>query len=724
METGRRARLPLLLALAVLVPLLVGYDLHYQLSTPILDLRFDESGRVLDVPENSFADWAGFHVGDRIVSVDGQPFEAWRMLHLGTYRVEIERAGRTMTLELPAVPMARVNLSSLLTGMGVTLLFWGTGLMLILRKGDHPHVRLAFLLMQSAAVALLPMLAHPCTLPSPPWIRTLSITTFHLIAPLFLAYALTFPRPTLPPRWRRIGGWGLAAATGTAVALALRHSPTGWMLSGLYATALVLGGVGAMLHFHRYRATPDERRQLRLILVGTLLAILPAVLLFFLPTLFHLTPAVPRQAVGLFLILIPLSYGYATARHHLFGIDRLLNRTLVYALLSLGIFALYLGPFLLLTRFLPGEVWAQAMVVATLTLLVGLSFNWARTQVQRHVDRLFYGGWYDYPGVVSRVSEALSHSLSRAELAEVLSTQVPALMQLRGGRLSFEEPAPDAERGMLLPLTFQGEVCGWWEVGRRKDGDALNADDRRILETLGRQAEVALGKVLLVERLRRQLEELREAQHRLLRSREEERARLARELHDGPIQALVEMNLHLGLLLADQTEAAAQLQPLRTRVRALINELRGVCAVLRPPMLDTLGLGAALRALADEWSAQQRTPVLLTLPPMEALLDLTEERAVNLYRIAQEALANVARHAEASQVVMQLRRQEGWLELTIRDDGRGFTPPSTAHPLVEAGHFGLAGMEERARLIDGTLQVRSAPGEGTTVRVLCPLPAA
>ncbi len=110
----------------------------------------------------------------------------------------------------------------------------------------------------------------------------------------------------------------------------------------------------------------------------------------------------------------------STIRHNLFGIDRLLNRALVYVLLFLAVFLLYLGPFLLFYRLLPGDPLLQTTVAASLLLLVGLTFDWVRTQVQRLVDRPFYGGWYDYPGVVETVSDALARSRQREQLVEDL----------------------------------------------------------------------------------------------------------------------------------------------------------------------------------------------------------------------------------------------------------------------------------------------------------------
>jgi signal transduction histidine kinase len=155
---------------------------------------------------------------------------------------------------------------------------------------------------------------------------------------------------------------------------------------------------------------------------------------------------------------------------------------------------------------------------------------------------------------------------------------------------------------------------------------------------------------------------------------------------------------------------------MRAEVRRLLAELRQVCAELRPPMLDTLGLGAALRALAEEWSAQTGAAIQLELPADTALRSLPGEVAVNLYRIAQEALSNVAHHAAARQVTLSLAWEAGRLTLTIRDDGQGFVLPEKPHDLTAQSRFGLIGMQERAELIGGRLVVASSPGRGTTVQ--------
>ncbi len=723
----------LLALLALAVPILTGYVVHFQWRTPALDFRFDaQTGRVHAVPQDSYANWAGLWPDDVIVSVDGIPFAEWRIPRLGVSIMQIEREGQLLALEMPILPLAKHNWLPLSSAVVVTLIFWGVGVLLLWRQFGRADVRLLFLLAQVFAAAIMLLLSQPGYWLTPPWTMSLCIACFHIAAPLLVHHLTTFPVRLGSPRQRK---WGLGLLYGLALAgiAGALSSHALWVRLGvLYSTIEVVAAVGILIYVYVRRAAPDDRRRLRLIVFGNLAAAAPPTLFYLLPVIAGSMYRLPKWAMGLFLIFAPLSYLYATVRHNMFGIDRLLNRALVYALLSLSILLLYLGPFLLIYRLAPGDWLAQAMIAAGLTLLVGLAFDWSRRGVQRLVDRLFYGGWYDYPAVVETVSAALARALNREQLNEVLIRQVPELMQLRRGHLWIgapDQPLPPVPPEPHLRFTFSLEDrrCAAWTVEPRRDGEAFMASDYRILKTLADQAEIALNNVLLVEMLRRQLDEIREAQHRLLRSREEERSRLARDLHDGPIQLLVGLNMQLGLLQtpADRTSppVGEELQAMRAEVRQLLAELRQVCAELRPPMLDTLGLGAAIRTLAEDWSAQCEVRVTLDLSPDAALRALPDDVAVNLYRVVQEALSNVARHAGAQRATIRLTWDETRLTLTVRDDGRGFVVPASSHDPASGGHFGLVGMQERVELIGGEWTLDSMPGQGTAVRVDWQAPA-
>jgi signal transduction histidine kinase len=741
--------------LSLIVPLVVVSYVFVQGNAAVPELRIDalERGVVREVIRGGGAERVGVRVGDVIRAVNGTPLESYdvvrrdRWVEVGEFaELRIERDGRLFTLRVPFVPVSWLARPEMLSAIGVALAFWAASTLLLWRRLYCAEVRLLFCLAQAVAIGnLLPPLGFLNWYHRSNALCTLSIISIGLSAPLLFHHHITFPVPLGTPRQRR---WVLFAFYGAVVVAAAAYVAVAneWLIEAVAVIRLavacfgleLLAAIAVAVYVYFRRATADHRRRLRVTVAGVFLASLASAGLYAAPAGLRGVTPVPEWVVRLLLLVPLLGYVYGVVRQDLFGIDRLLNRALVYGFLSVGLFAFYLGPLLLVDRIFDGTVLARTVVVAGLTLLIGLSFNWTRTRVQRFVDRLFYGGWYDYPAVVETVSDALAGSLRRDQLTTVLTDRVPHLMHLDQASLWIGEPEDAATAGeqsqkRCFPLRFRGCVRGMWTVGTREDGDPLSVVDRRILATLARQAEIALSNVLLVETLQDQLEEIHasrenvtRAQRRLLHSREEERTRLARDLHDGPIQALVGLKLELGLVLDSHIErrsrVALALEEIRGEVDALLAELRRVCAQLRPPILDTLGLGVAVQALAEGWSAEHGTPVELELPADDVLRLLDDNVTVNLYRIAQETLNNVARHAAAQLVKIELAPEDQALVLAIEDDGRGFVVPDDFGDLTAQGHFGLAGIEERVDLIGGSWAVASAPGEGTEIRIVLPLP--
>ncbi len=713
--------------LGIIAPLLLGYNLFSQWQKPRAALSL-ERGKGLFTYRVISEQRDGVEPGGESLY-----WYYYDLTQPVPYTIDLGASQTQITLLTPKITLEQASHLAVNSTNFVVLVFWLSSVLVLRQRYRQPEVRVLFSLSQAIAVAMIFPLAHPSPSMPPFGLLVLKFTSYFAIAPLLLHYLLLFPRPM--GRILSSYRWGLFFLyAGIPLALIgwMFVGRLGWQIGAGYHFIIAVVAISVMLYSYRYRTELDSRRRLRVVVFGTLLAGIPPILLYILPAVFGFTPILPEWATSLFLVIAVFSYLYATARHHLFDIDHLLNRTLVYTILSLGIFGLYLGPFLLLYWRLPGNIFLQMVVISGLTLLVGWSFDWARTRVQRFVDRLFYGGWYDYPGVVETVSDALARSLAREEVRAVLTQQVPEMMQLRSGHLwigesnaTFPSVPPPHER---FRFKFQSDVPAQWSVGPHQDGSDLSEVDLRILNTLARQAEIALNNVLLVETLRRQLdalqasrETLTQTQRQLLRSREEERARLSRELHDSPVQTLVGLNIQLGLLLAEGDRDSPLRQPLsemRAEVRELLSELRQVCAELRPPMLDSLGLGAALRSHTEEWGQHHRVETSLDLPADEILRQLPDEVALNLYRVTQEALGNVARHARAQRVDISLTWEGDQLCMIIRDDGRGFEVPETLHNLPTQDHYGLVGMRERIELIGGTWSLESAPGQGTTVRVI------
>jgi len=204
----------------------------------------------------------------------------------------------------------------------------------------------------------------------------------------------------------------------------------------------------------------------------------------------------------------------------------------------------------------------------------------------------------------------------------------------------------------------------------------------------------------------------------LVRGQESERQRLAHELHDDTVQALVALGQSIDLARAAlHTQPAAvseMLSSTRTMTAQTAASLRDMIADLRPPALDELGLATALRMLANT-----RHPGLnIHIEGTERRLESTLELA--LFRTAQEALNNARRHAAAPHISLRLSYQPRSIVLSVEDDGRGFTPPPDLNTLAMDGHFGLVGIQERLTEYGGTLRVNSTPGSGTRLEASIP----
>ena len=215
-----------------------------------------------------------------------------------------------------------------------------------------------------------------------------------------------------------------------------------------------------------------------------------------------------------------------------------------------------------------------------------------------------------------------------------------------------------------------------------------------------------------------------EVQRRLIENRENERREIARDIHDGPIQTLVSniFNIQMAKETINHPAMKLELDQISMSLKSAVRELRDVVNELRPPALLRFGLSRALAIYAEDFREKHRhiTLELSCVLPNDGM-DLPEETTLTLYRICQEALNNVVRHAEASNIWVRIEMQEdAQLFLEIRDNGKGFQVPADMTSQMLGGHFGLVGMKERVKAIGGDLRIYSQPGEGTSVEITVP----
>jgi signal transduction histidine kinase len=568
----------------------------------------------------------------------------------------------------------------------------------------------------------------------------------------------------------------------------------------------LLASVGLLLGAYFIDAEMQARRRTRVVVGGTAFAFAPVALLSIFPEILRGAPLVAYELTFPGLVLVPVAYAVAIYKYDLLGIDRILNRGTVHLALAV----LWVGLYFLLAWMteilLPSANAVSLLSGAVTTLIMAVTLGTVRQHLQSWVDRLFYGGWYDYRSVVTGVGTELVEARDETALVEQLVHRLSSVMRLRGAALfladrlgnlvlqgrtglgpcsandaSFPvngalvrllrqrpramgrlevlqgldgEELSGAERAwtekdsieLWLPLVHNEQLRGVLVLGAKRAEDSFGSEDLQILATLSHQAGLASENVALLRSLRRQVkelttlrEELELVHRRLLSSREQERTRLARELHDRVLQEILALNIGIrsAFRLSREEPVIERLTEVRDALLCVADEIRRICTELRPPALSIMGLADAIRsyteAQAERWGnvavvgGFSSTPRPCQ-PELTVELDLDEDRkrleddvAIALFRVYQEALSNARRHATAEHVWVQERLTEETVQLSILDDGCGFDMPVHPGYLSRQGHFGLLGAYERVAAVGGDLRVESQPGMGTLVVIKAPL---
>jgi PAS domain S-box-containing protein len=289
---------------------------------------------------------------------------------------------------------------------------------------------------------------------------------------------------------------------------------------------------------------------------------------------------------------------------------------------------------------------------------------------------------------------------------------------------SFELPSPDSERlvGSCLPMRVRDRVIGVLEVyGPRR---LIESETIDTFASLANQSASALENARLYEELAERERELHDLLGKLLTSQEEERRRVAYDIHDGLAQTAAAAHQHLQAFARhhppDPFLAQDELQLALELVQQTVREARQVIADLRPTVLDDFGLAAAVRLQVETlelegWEVEYEVALGGERLPTEV--------ETTLYRVAQEAITNARKHARASRARVVLERLGENVRLEVRDEGRGFWPDETADASGPGERIGLSGMRERVSLLGGTFEIHSEPGYGTSVTAEVSLPA-
>ncbi len=268
------------------------------------------------------------------------------------------------------------------------------------------------------------------------------------------------------------------------------------------------------------------------------------------------------------------------------------------------------------------------------------------------------------------------------------------------------------DRTVVIPLSGETDTLG--SLGASAGGGALLTDEQvDLLTTVASQIRVALENATLY---RQRQEDLESYVRQVTQAQEDERLRIARELHDATAQELVDIVRKLEQLHNRVgPDLAPPIEDLLSMTRNTIKSVRRFSQDLRPSVLDDLGLLAALEVVVEEANARLSQGALVVVTGTARRLDSPVELA--LFRIGQESLRNVEKHAGASSATVELEFGDSEVRLSVTDDGRGFAAPKSVSDLARTGKLGLLGMKERAELVGGRFELHSSPGEGTRITV-------
>jgi signal transduction histidine kinase len=486
---------------------------------------------------------------------------------------------------------------------------------------------------------------------------------------------------------------------------AIETATSALVLAVLVAT-VVIGAVA-------YRQTTDRlsRDRLRWVVSGGLVAVVVSTAGWHLPALVTGDPLFPAGALGLSALPFVAGLAGALRRHRLFDIERLANRSLVYAAVLAVLVTLYTGTVAVLASVLRiSDAVAAALAAAVAALVLAP----LRTAAQGLINRMMYGHRDDPAGVLAGLGGRLQTVMLPDDVSPAVVETVAA--SLRVPYVAIDLYAPDgtchvvAERGAPIgavhiePLVHYGETVGRLRVSGRGVDDPLEEADLALIRSLAQQVGPAVQAVRL--------------HHDLIRSRaevvvlrEDERRRLRRELHDGLGPSLAAIALKAGLAARDVPAGRARelLGEITSEVRTSLADVRRVVDALRPPALDELGLVDAVRARAAALAGAVEIEVIG--PPDRVALPAAVETAA--YRITVEAITNAVRHSGGRRVTVRIAVAGAEMSVRVRDDGAGLAADRV--PGV-----GLRSMRERAAELGGSCSVTPAD-PGTEVRARLPL---
>jgi len=718
---------------------------------------------------------ARLDLSDRVIQIDGQDVDHTGQILTRkqpgdtlTLLLQRDTAERQETFELHSKSVQQLVMQYG-TPLSLAIVFWAIGALLIVNgsPGGNPSDAGAlaggFFALVGAELALG---AHGNRAFG--WLFQTYSAGLWVIGPVGTWLHLTFPRPYrltrtpwLVPTLFVMGAAGMIWGSVAPPDYADLVNATAHRTAYIWLTGNILVSIALLIVSWWRKPDSRQRRQLGVVALGAILALVPLLTVELAPRLLGQASIDEQRFSMLLLVLLPASYGYAIRRYRRLAQDqeRFLIRLLRYAFAaSLASLAIMLVLALPPTRELSPNLQAWTAIVggglATPIVMALFEHIWSFSLFGRVRDPLREAAAATdaidlgieaedlsaQVGGILRELLGIEHSAvmilddrrklmdvsstgraraaegieipERSDLAEWLSGKSRVLeldeqrerLSARPARALLDVPWAQA----VIPLRTQRDLIGVLLIGYRDGKPFLDEEDILVLGMVSRAVATTLQRRSLVKDLRERNEEASLLSQELLRVREDERKRIARDLHDEVIQNLIAVSY--GLATIEHQPGPA----LRDQVLHVIERARTVCFDLRQFQQDTLGLGGAVRHVADEFAERTGLRTLAHVAEDPGVV-VPETLSTAILGILEETLNNVRQHAQASLVEIWINVAAEEVVLRVCDNGVGFDRLKQTRGERATRHFGLAMMDERAALVSGQLEVRSSPGNGTEV---------
>ncbi len=662
----------------------------------------------------------------------------------------------------PATDFASVALISILT-----LIFDVAGITIFLRAQDRPTALVTYGLFYTTSLMFSVLIAYGYDYL---WINLLTFFLTMLIRGLSTTFVCLFPRPIDRQDGRQRARWlpyipfgiALLIILGSPLVFLLPQGHILLFLAFIYNLACIIVVIWVLIWGLRH-VNKNERQLARMIVVGVVFLLFPLIFALNIIQFDNVAQVSLTRLIVIPLLVLPIACDYALFRHQLLGTTSLISRRVIRVLLWLLLASLFVFPSIILLHSVKdigipqGEI--RDYIFASILVISLLLFPLVWGKVRDVGDRVLYHDFYQYNRSLWELSAALTHlqgldqicSFVLPRLTTLLNASDIALLvrNTREGELIatsgnteevvlswylYHQPMTSAsltkdrllgvaqlalthlhhptheplllDNILLLGLYDGDTLNGFLCLGPKKNIEPYDRQDMSFLATLVAQLAVLVVNNRYISQAQADAQKLSALNHRVVSAQEDERKHLALELHDEALQQA--MLLVRQLSDASTMTEVAEAMPL---ARSLVTSLRQTCLELRPPLLDELGLEEALHWLAQDTGKRGKLHIIVSCKGLRGQRSSASVELA-LYRVVQEALANVVKHAHAHTVMIRLRQHPyGESSLLICDDGRGFQRRST-----QAEHLGLVSMRERMEAIGGHIHVRTSPGRGVAIR--------